>query len=48
MLCRMMGIKRSISIHAPREGGDVVNVKRFPSAAISIHAPREGGDLTRR
>ena len=35
---------RSISIHAPREGGD-----RGPDAGdvqdeISIHAPREGGD----
>ena len=34
----------NISIHAPREGGDV----RFPpdgtGADISIHAPREGGD----
>ena len=38
--------KKKISIHAPREGGDVVNAKRFPSVTISIHAPREGGDLS--
>ena len=33
-----------ISIHAPREGGDVKN--DYPNAfiKISIHAPREGGD----
>ena len=34
----------SISIHAPREGGD----RSFPGElrmfGISIHAPREGGD----
>ena len=35
-----------ISIHAPREGGDI----DFPEKScifidISIHAPREGGDL---
>ena len=35
---------RTISIHAPREGGD----RYFPYERlfpwISIHAPREGGD----
>ena len=34
----------TISIHAPREGGDTI----FPISrwicSISIHAPREGGD----
>ena len=38
-----------ISIHAPREGGDVqhrlhIDVVQF----ISIHAPREGGDFSAR
>ena len=33
-----------ISIHAPREGGDVVTVIGGAGAVISIHAPREGGD----
>ena len=35
----------SISIHAPREGGDVATVISVVIYhAISIHAPREGGD----
>ena len=34
-----------ISIHAPREGGDVADLpSQHQSPAISIHAPREGGD----
>ena len=33
-----------ISIHAPREGGDVVRPRLSVTAQISIHAPREGGD----
>ena len=34
-----------ISIHAPREGGDLNKVILVSqSTAISIHAPREGGD----
>ena len=34
-----------ISIHAPREGGDMF-LRRGPRHfMISIHAPREGGDL---
>ena len=33
-----------ISIHAPREGGDMF-LRRGPTyLKISIHAPREGGD----
>ena len=38
-----------ISIHAPREGGDLVPCA-VPVAAvtISIHAPREGGDIFNR
>ena len=36
---------RSISIHAPREGGDLMFLRRGPRHfLISIHAPREGGD----
>ena len=35
----------SISIHAPREGGDCKGVRTAMSKKIiSIHAPREGGD----
>ena len=34
----------SISIHAAREGGDLVNVMVFTEGTISIHAAREGGD----
>ena len=35
----------SISIHAPREGGDQVTFQEIQdSGDISIHAPREGGD----
>ena len=33
-----------ISIHAPREGGDVIMHQSAREAYISIHAPREGGD----
>ena len=33
-----------ISIHAPREGGDFIDVVAWRGTAISIHAPREGGD----
>ena len=35
----------TISIHAPREGGDASMVLRLPTISISIHAPREGGDV---
>ena len=34
----------SISIHAPREGSDVVAVMVLQLGVISIHAPREGSD----
>ena len=37
----------SISIHAPREGGDDHPPNDSPKDAISIHAPREGGDTRR-
>ena len=33
-----------ISIHAPREGGDLLPPHIQLSPVISIHAPREGGD----
>ena len=35
----------NISIHAPREGGDVITTVLLFRASISIHAPREGGDV---
>ena len=36
-----------ISIHAPREGGDLCNNKYTQILIdISIHAPREGGDVS--
>ena len=35
---------KTISIHAPREGGDETETVNFWQSAISIHAPREGGD----
>ena len=36
----------SISIHAPREGGDrEIAALRLRFVLISIHAPREGGDV---
>ena len=38
-----------ISIHAPREGGDVSMQKGyFVQNKISIHAPREGGDAAEK
>ena len=33
-----------ISIHAAREGGDLVKIIGKPKTTISIHAAREGGD----
>ena len=39
-------VLHDISIHAPREGGDFMFLRRGPRCLkISIHAPREGGDL---
>ena len=35
---------KSISIHAPREGGDADTGLIEARSKISIHAPREGGD----
>ena len=37
----------AISIHAPREGGDVAGHGATLAVEISIHAPREGGDDAR-
>ena len=34
----------TISIHAPREGGDDQLLRCMLFRCISIHAPREGGD----
>ena len=34
----------TISIHAPREGGDTIAGYYNYTLDISIHAPREGGD----
>ena len=37
--------RRRISIHAPREGGDLTAaLHERKGFQISIHAPREGGD----
>ena len=33
-----------ISIHAPREGSDLLLENLFDHLSISIHAPREGSD----
>ena len=35
----------TISIHAPREGGDGIRIYPLSLSCISIHAPREGGDF---
>ncbi len=40
-----MWFYRDISIHAPREGGDAMEMVKAMVASISIHAPREGGDV---
>ena len=36
---------QDISIHAPREGGDIPLLQYDEHHVISIHAPREGGDI---
>ena len=38
-------MRSTISIHAPREGGDLTCQNVLFVIGISIHAPREGGDL---
>ena len=35
----------TISIHAPREGGDCSHTYQQEATQISIHAPCEGGDV---
>ena len=40
---QLVGVK-VISIHAPREGRDVLQILRAAHEKISIHAPREGRD----
>ena len=41
--------KQKISIHAPREGGDIdFDAIKKGTMDISIHAPREGGDNAAR
>ena len=37
-------MKKSISIHAPREGSDESTIAPAAKQDISIHAPREGSD----
>ena len=37
----------TISIHAPREGSDVLPAGGQQKVDISIHAPREGSDRSR-
>ena len=45
----MKSFNTKISIHAPREGGDLPRLSRFLRCRmISIHAPREGGDVCHR
>ena len=45
-LYRLLQIALCISIHAPREGSDVIShALSRPIRVISIHAPREGSDL---
>ena len=40
---------QNISIHAPREGSDIISsLIKMPKTIISIHAPREGSDISVR
>ena len=41
----LLDVVHPISIHAPREGSDVVVVDEVGLFGISIHAPREGSDV---
>ena len=44
----VLPVYADISIHAPREGGDLIGRPRLHGrGGISIHAPREGGDASR-
>ena len=44
MVDRVPNLNLNISIHAPREGGDLKITVISSLSYISIHAPREGGD----
>ena len=44
LLLLVIASRRQISIHAAREGGDVVGKRNISLTRISIHAAREGGD----
>ena len=44
MLRETLTDESTISIHAPREGGDRFQFPQPNWTMISIHAPREGGD----
>ena len=44
----LVALHFEISIHAPREGGDIVFPPLSQTGGISIHAPREGGDRSKR
>ena len=46
-ICENGLISSIISIHAAREGGDLVSILCFVISEISIHAAREGGDSDR-
>jgi len=40
-------LKCEVSIHAPREGSDLMIAQiMFTAIVVSIHAPREGSDTT--
>ena len=47
MIYSVQIVRTYISIHAPREGGDLLLVGDYRNQCISIHAPREGGDRRR-
>ena len=40
--------RANISIHAPREGCDGMQISNTVIETISIHAPREGCDIHRK
>ena len=47
-LCQSQTPLYIISIHAAREGGDLMLIPLALADSISIHAAREGGDLLDR
>ena len=46
-IASVIAMAGDISIHAPREGGDLLDFVDMHNIHISIHAPREGGDVWR-